>query len=215
MLLISHIYTAVRLKSVANPKSESVYYTASILPDIRYTASIPREKTHINLNHAKNIFKKDSDNYKGYYLHLLIDEYMGKWDFLGKLKDEYPKIVQKMLKTPLLNVIIEIYCLEKIKKLPKIILNKSYDSAYKKLGINQKDFDDYLLSIQAILDDYSIESMENVLLHDEKFKNIKKVQLYRKIGKFIINNGPIKTYLISKIGGVYDLFITDLNAQYL
>lgn len=211
MLLISHIYTATKLIDTAKPKDKSVYYLTAILPDIRYTASIKRESTHIQLPQIKNIFPKNSDDYKGYYLHLLIDEYMGEWDFLNKLKNRYPKLIQKLLKTALLNTLLEIYCLDKIKILPKITLSKKYNISYKKLGINENDFNNYRKSIQAILDNYSYESIENILLNDKNFKNIKKVQLYRKIGKFINNNSLIRNYLINKVEKTYNSFILDLE----
>lgn len=215
MLLISHIYTAIQLKKIANPEDEGVYYLTSILPDIRYTASIKRESTHIHLSQLKNIFKESSDKYKGYYLHLLIDEHMGEWDFLDKLKRQYPKLIQKVLRASLLNVIIEIYCLEQIKKLPTIILSKKYDNDYKKLGINADDFDSYYLSVQLILNGLSIESIENVLLHDEKFKNVQKVQFYKDIGKFITRNQLVKRYLISKVDKIYTSFVSELATKYI
>lgn len=214
MLFLSHIYTAFCLKDKIKPNDDSVYFLCSILPDIRYTANIEREKTHVQISSLDKVFKKTSDEYKGYKLHLLIDVFMNEWEFLDKLKSNYPKFIHRFLKTPVLNTVVDIYSYEKIVRKEKIFLSRVYNTNYKKLGIAKKDLKEYVDIMQKILSNFSMETVEEFILTDKKLKNIKKLQTYRKIGKFIMNNRIVRNYLVSKVDKVFISFLIDLEYKY-
>ncbi|PIZ45607.1 hypothetical protein COY32_04895 [candidate division WWE3 bacterium CG_4_10_14_0_2_um_filter_41_14] len=214
MLLISHLYTALRLVNVASPSDQSVYYLNSILPDIRYTASINRERTHIDIDLTPQVFADYIDAYKGYSLHLLIDANVSRWDLLNKIKLQYPFFLRQILKTSIINIVLEVYCLEKIKLQPSIFLSKDYLSVYQDLGISKDDLEDFVAKMEPFMSSYSFAEVEKVMLSDEKLAHNPKIKNYIKIGRLILNNAHIKQYLIGKVDPLYETFLIDLSKEY-
>lgn len=213
MLFISHIYTATKLRNQLQVKNDNTYFLAAVLPDIRYTTGLERARTHVSLSDLEKYFPKNSDLYKGYYLHLLIDEYMAQWDFHGQLQARYPSFLQKAFKPLLLNVILELYAWEHLKKLPSIQLDTTFNPAYKKFGMTQSDVTNYASYIQAMLDDFSIETATKVITADPKLASNAKVARYKQIGAIILKIAPLKWYLTSRAHVVYEAFVEDLRNQ--
>ncbi len=213
MLFVSHIYTASRLKKSLKVTNSNKYYLASVLPDIRYITDLERKRTHVRLGDLKKYFKTDSDLYKGYYLHLFIDEYMGQWQFHEKLRAQYPALLRPFLKSLLLNMILEIYVREHLDKWGKIKLDSTFYLEYKKFGMKPQDVRNYASYIQAMLDNFSVETATKVILSDPKLSDNKKVAKYKKIGAFILNVAPLKWYLLSKAHLIYERFVEDLEKQ--
>jgi len=213
MLFISHIYTATRLQKQLKIQRGDVYCFASVLPDIRYVTNLERKRTHVQLESLQKYFRSDSDLYKGYYLHLLIDEYMGQWGFHERLRAQYPKMLQSLLKPILLNVILELYAWEHLNKTHRIRLNATYFPEYRKFGMKQAEVERYASYIQAMLDDFSIETATQVILSDPKLADNKKVAKYKQIGSLILNFAPLKWYLLGKVHHIYNLFVKDLERR--
>lgn len=215
MLFISHIYTAFRLQKRLKIKNADTFYFATILPDIRYTTNLERKRTHIPVESLRKYFRTHSDHYKGYFLHLFIDEYMGQWQFHERLRAAYPKFLQPFLKSIFLNVILELYAWEHLQKKRPITLDNSFYEDYKKFGMKKLDVANYASYIQAMLDNFSIETASRVILSDPKLADNKKVAKYKQIGSVILNLPPLKWYLLSRVHQTYEAFVDDLQQQVL
>lgn len=215
MLFISHIYTAFRLQKRLKVKNASTYYFASILPDIRYTTNLERKSTHVVVENLRKYFRINSDHYKGYFLHLFIDEYMGQWQFHVRLRAQYPRFLQPFLKPILLNVILELYAWEHLQKRRQVVLDNHFYAEYENFGIKEPDLVNYASYIQAMLDNFSIDTATRVILSDPKLAGNKKVAKYKQIGSLILNLPPLKWYLLSRVHQTYEAFVDDLERQVL
>ncbi len=211
MLSISHIYTANRLMAKLKVKKKETYYLATILPDIRYTTTLDRKRTHVPSNTLQKYLGKESDLYKGYFLHLWIDENMGDWGFYDKLRARFPFLLRKLLAKSFLNVIIELYCLEQLKQYSPIYLDDTFHKEFLKFGIRKKDFVAYQQKMQSILLNPTIHHVESVLLSDPKLKDNKKLKKYVRFGKLILGIPSIRNFLTTKVDGVHAEFVKEIK----
>ena len=215
MLFISHIYTAIKLQKQLKIKNSNTYYFASVLPDIRYTSNLERKSTHVPVDTLHKYFQVNSDHYKGYYLHLFVDEYMGHWHFHEQLRTQYPQFLQPFLKPIFLNVILELYAWEHLNKKHPVVLDNRFYENYKKFGMKEPDVMNYASYLQSMLDDFSVATATKVILSDPKLADNKKVAKYKHIGSFLVHFPLLKWYLLSRVDQIYEAFITDLQKQVL
>ncbi len=194
-------------------KGKETYYLATILPDIRYTATIDRKRTHVPSDKLHEYFDKESDLYKGYFLHLWIDENMGDWGFYDKVRAQFPFFFRKLLAKSLLNVVIELYCLEQLKPYFPIYLDNAFHEEFKKFGIQKKDFLTYQQKMQSILLNPTIAHIESVLFSDPKLKDNKKLKKYVRFGKLVLGVPSIRNFLTSKIHKVHMEFVTEIKTH--
>lgn len=213
MLLASHLYTAVSLQDFIHPRDKGVYYLCSILPDIRYPAAIKRTKTHVPPRGLSKYLDDKSDAYKGYSLHLLIDTSMGKWKFYDKVRSFYPPLLRPLLRKSVINIIVELYCLEQLHSYLPLSISQRYDKRFQQFGISEPAFNEFVKSVQTALLDGTIEGMMGIVLSSEKLKTNRKVRRYMVLARIVLRNKHIYSYLTKRVVPTYRHFLEELREQ--
>ena len=212
MFLFTHLVFADSVKNFLNIRDEKSFYLGAIIPDIRYFADIPRERTHItldDLNKAAGLVGKRSDFVKGYKVHLLVDELTRKNNYYQKIADQFPSLIQKRISPVIAVILTEIYFLENYGDISKFLISDRYPSMLQKLDISPTDFKVFYQSVQKVLKNPSWERMEERFFENEKLRNNPNSNLYRRTGKTIIENRFLKKFLQERSKGVIDNFLND------
>lgn len=147
MLLFSHIYLKNLVLREDNSLEQSVTNLATTIPDIRYFADGDWKSTHIDLDQAEKIFNDSPSFRKGYQMHISLDRWSLKSGFYDEFRKAQPFFLRPLLRKKIIDLIMEIYSLEKLKS-DKITFSKEYSESVEKLGISKQDFEIFVGSIQ-------------------------------------------------------------------
>ena len=211
MLLLSHLYLAKETTKSFYIANQKEYYLGSILPDIRYFANIPRNKTHFAVSELDNkLHDVNSDFLNGYTVHLLSDKFIHEFELYSKIKKCFPLVINKVIKPSIVNVFLDLYFLKKLKKKNKIELSDVYNEEYNKLGINKKDFNKFYSSTSKIITTLSINIITQEVYNNNNLKSNWKVRYYLKLSQIVLGSNFLKKYIIKKI----DVVIIDFLVQF-
>lgn len=211
MLLLSHLYLAKETIKNFHITNDKEYYLGSIIPDIRYFADILRNETHFAINEL-NIKLRDvnSDFLSGYKVHLLSDKFIHEFELYKKIKDSFPLLFKWIVKPSIVNVLLDMYFLEKLKQEKKLEISNNYNQEFNNLGINKENFDNFYSSTSKIVSTLSINTITQEVFNNNNLKSNWKVRYYLKLSQIVLGSNFLKQYIIKKI----DIVVNDFLVQY-
>lgn len=212
MLLLSHLYLAKDTINNIHINNNKEYYLGSILPDIRYFADIPRHKTHFAINELNNkLHEINHDFLNGYKVHLLSDKFIYEFKLYNKIKKCFPLLINKIVKPSIVNVFLDMYFLEKLKKEKRLELSNIYNQEFNNLGISQESFNKFYSSTAKIVSTLSMNTITQEVFNNNNLKSNWKVRYYLKLSQIVLSSNFLKKYIIKKI----DLVVKDFLVQFL
>ena len=132
----THLAVATALSSQLPIRHTKEYFIGALIPDIRYFADVPRERTHFSADLIPSYIDQASSSFLlGYMVHLLLDEV---WPTLEEqYRDHFPSFVRGNLSGNRCQIAYEVYCL---KQQPiQLKLSPTHNQMLEELGVSAEN----------------------------------------------------------------------------